>query len=95
MSPLPQPIATDSEDVKKARTKCEEHTFLYRGHILNALSNRVYDFYKEIKTPLEMWNALERKKYNMQEEGSNKFLIAGYFDFEMAEGKPILSQFMS
>lgn len=91
---LPQltvPTPEASDDVRKAYAKRNEHTLLCRGHILNALSDRLYDFYKEMKTPLEIWNALENK-YKVQEEGTNKFLIAEYFDYEMADGKPILSQ---
>ncbi|KAG5527251.1 hypothetical protein RHGRI_028223 [Rhododendron griersonianum] len=62
-----------------------------RGHILHALSDRLYDFYKETKTATEIWNALEFK-YKVQEEGTNKFLIAEYFDFRMIDTKPILDQ---
>lgn len=91
LPPLPPPTATDTDNVKKERAKRTEHTLLCRGHILNALSDRLYDFYKEMKTPLEIWDALENK-YKVQEEGTNKFLIAEYFDFQMDDSKPILSQ---
>ena len=56
---------------------------------MNALLDRLYNFYKEAKTVKEIWDALEFK-YKVQEEGKNKFLITKYFDFRMADNKPIL-----
>ncbi|KAL0434941.1 UNVERIFIED_CONTAM: hypothetical protein Sradi_0202000 [Sesamum radiatum] len=55
----------ESNDAKAARLKKEEDELLCRGHILNTLSDRLFDLYASMKSPLEIWHALENK-YNTE-----------------------------
>ena len=64
----------DTQEVIKEMKKREEDKLICRGHILNALSDRLYDLYTNTKTTKEIWEALE-KKYKGEEEGNKKFLI--------------------
>ncbi|KAK3024779.1 hypothetical protein RJ639_044940 [Escallonia herrerae] len=85
------PDAEEFECVKKERKKREEDKLLCRGHILNGLSDRLYDLFTEIKSAHDIWSALDYK-YKAEEEGTNKYLIAQYFDFVMVDDKPVLEQ---
>ncbi|RVX02552.1 Retrovirus-related Pol polyprotein from transposon TNT 1-94 [Vitis vinifera] len=62
-----------------------------RGHILNALSDRLYDLYTNTYSTREIWEALENK-YKAEEEGTKKFLISQYIDFKFFDEKPLLPQ---
>ncbi|GAV83905.1 UBN2_2 domain-containing protein [Cephalotus follicularis] len=86
-----QPTTEAIEQVAEERKKREEDELLSRGHILNTLSNRLYDLFMEMKYAREIWNALEFK-YKAEEEGTNKYMIAKYFDFKMVDTKPMLEQ---
>ncbi|GAV85322.1 zf-CCHC domain-containing protein/UBN2_2 domain-containing protein [Cephalotus follicularis] len=44
-----------------------------------------------MKSAREIWTALECK-YKAEEEGTNKYLIAKYFDFKMVDTKPVVEQ---
>ena len=44
LTPLPEPTDTDTEKEKDARLKHAEDTLLCRVHLLNALSDRLYNF---------------------------------------------------
>ncbi|KAK3028625.1 hypothetical protein RJ639_038398 [Escallonia herrerae] len=85
------PDAEEFERVKKERKKREEDELLCRGHILNGLSDRLYDLFTEIRSARDIWSALDYK-YKAEEEGTNKYLIAQYFDFVMVDDKPVLEQ---
>ncbi|KAK3028626.1 hypothetical protein RJ639_038399 [Escallonia herrerae] len=85
------PDAEEFERVKKERKKREEDELLCRGHILNGLSDRLYDLFTEIISARDIWSALDYK-YKAEEEGTNKYLIAQYFDFVMVDDKPVLEQ---
>ncbi|TLX67365.1 hypothetical protein E9993_23295, partial [Labilibacter sediminis] len=61
------------------------------GHIKNTLSDRLYDLYARVVDPRELWNALELK-YKAHEEGTNKYLVSKYLEFQMVDEKPILEQ---
>ncbi|KAL0387659.1 UNVERIFIED_CONTAM: hypothetical protein Sradi_2647700 [Sesamum radiatum] len=89
-------LATQSQegDTDQTRATCakqEEDELLWRGHILNALSDRLFDLYSSIKSPLEIWNALEQK-YNNKKKGTYKFLTMNYFKFAMHDGFSIMDQ---
>ncbi|KAL5579843.1 hypothetical protein UlMin_012285 [Ulmus minor] len=89
--PLPEPTDGDTNEVKADRKQREDDELIYREHILNALSNRLYDLYTNTKSAKEIWTALEFK-YKAEEEGPKKFLISKYFDFKFLADKPLLPQ---
>lgn len=88
---IPEPTETNSEELKAERKKRQEDELICRGHILNALSDRLYDLYTNTSSGKEIWNALEYK-YKVEEEGTKKFLISKYFDFKFINNKPVLPQ---
>jgi len=85
--------ATSEEKTKVAdlKKKRQEDEFVCRGHILNTLSDRLYDLYMPITFPIEIWKALETK-YNIERQGTDKFRIMKYLDFKMLDSIPILDQ---
>ncbi|GAV81950.1 hypothetical protein CFOL_v3_25403 [Cephalotus follicularis] len=86
-----QPDTAILEQLKEQRKKRVEDEELARGHILNKLFDRLYDFYVNVKSPRELWEALEFK-YNAGDGGTNKYLISKYLDFKIVDTKPILEQ---
>ncbi|KAK3006228.1 hypothetical protein RJ639_017187 [Escallonia herrerae] len=91
LPPLPEITDNDSEETKAARKKREEDELVCRGHILNALSDRLYDLFTLSKCPKEIWKALENK-YNNEKQGADKFLTLKYFEFTMNDSESVLDQ---
>ncbi|KAL0352092.1 UNVERIFIED_CONTAM: hypothetical protein Scaly_1597900 [Sesamum calycinum] len=89
--PATKPQEGDGDQIRAARAKRGEDELLCRGHILNRLSDRLFDLYSSIKSPLEIWNALEQK-YNNKKQGTYKFLTMKYFEFAMRDGISIRDQ---
>ncbi|GAV91552.1 UBN2_2 domain-containing protein, partial [Cephalotus follicularis] len=79
------------ERVNQERKKREDDELLCRGHILNTLCDRLFDLFTGMKSAKEIWGALEFK-YRAEEHGTNKYLIAKYFDFKFIDTKPLLEQ---
>ena len=95
LSPV-QDAAPDASDEEKARIaaqkkKREEDETVCRGHILNTLTDRLYDLYMSMKSPLEIWQSLE-EKYNIERQGTDKFLMLKFYEFTMSENNPVMSQ---
>ncbi|RVW41670.1 Retrovirus-related Pol polyprotein from transposon TNT 1-94 [Vitis vinifera] len=67
LAPLPKPKENDTPQVVAARKKREEDELICKGHILNALSDRLYDLYTNTNSAREIWEALENK-YKAEEE---------------------------
>ncbi|KAL0451904.1 UNVERIFIED_CONTAM: hypothetical protein Slati_1168500 [Sesamum latifolium] len=89
--PAPEAKENESNDAKAARLKREEDELLCRGHILNTLSDRLFDLYASMKSPLEIWYALENK-YNTEKQGTDKFLFLKYFEFAMRDNMSLMDQ---
>ena len=89
LAPLSEPKENDTPQVVVARKKREEDELICRGHILNTLSDRLYDLYTNTYSAREIWEALENK-YKAKEEGTKKFLISQYIDFKFFDEKPLL-----
>ncbi|XP_022892925.1 uncharacterized protein LOC111407576 [Olea europaea var. sylvestris] len=80
LAPLLEPTNGETKAIKAERQKCQEDELICRGHILNMLSDRLYDLYTNTTLAKEICNALE-SKYNAEEEGTKKFLISKYIKF--------------
>ena len=100
LAPIPEnPIPKEGEfvdpaviaELEKQRILRRESEELCVGHIKNSLSDRLYDLYSPVKDPKELWNALELK-YKAHEEGTNKYLVSKYLEFQMVDDKSIMEQ---
>ncbi|XP_073059693.1 uncharacterized protein [Primulina eburnea] len=88
---IPAPTDGENKELRAKREKRQEDDLMCRGHILNALSDRLYDLYTNTTSAKEIWQALENK-YKAEEEGTKKFLISKYIDFKFLDDKPLLPQ---
>lgn len=70
--PLPKPRLEDSKEIRVAHKKREEDDEQCRGHILNLLSDHLYDLFCSIKSPRDIWYVLE-EKYMTEKRGRNHF----------------------
>uniref|UniRef100_A0A2N9EQJ0 CCHC-type domain-containing protein n=1 Tax=Fagus sylvatica TaxID=28930 RepID=A0A2N9EQJ0_FAGSY len=91
LQPILDPTSQDTEQLKQQRIKKEEDELVCRGHILNTLSDRLYDLFTTMTSPKEIWKALETK-YKMEKQDTDKFIIQKYFDFKMMDNVFVLDQ---
>ena len=82
---------TDSDQLKVECKKREEDEVVCREHILNTLSDRMYDLFTSMKSPKKIWEALEFK-YKTEKQGADKFLIIKYFEFAMVDNISVMDQ---
>ncbi|KAJ4979583.1 hypothetical protein NE237_010363 [Protea cynaroides] len=78
---LPESKDDDSNQLKAEQKKRVDDEVLCKGHILNTLSDRLYDLFTNVQSPKEIWKALEFK-YMLENKGQ----IMNYAD----EKKPNL-----
>ena len=81
----------DTDEIKAQRKKQEEDELICKGHILNTLSDRLYNLYTSMKSPREIWNALEAK-YKTEKVSTDKFIIQTHFDYKMLDNVSVLDQ---
>ena len=81
----------DTDEIQAQRKKQEEDESICRGHILNTLSDSLYDLYPSMKSPKEICNTFEAK-YKIEKIGTNKFIIQKYFGYKMLDNISVLDQ---
>ncbi|XP_070030017.1 uncharacterized protein [Nicotiana sylvestris] len=91
LPPMPEPTAEDSYVGKEERKKREHDELLCRVHILNTLTDRLYDLYCNLKSPRDIWTALQTA-YENEKQGIDKFLALQYFEFKIFDTRPIMDQ---
>ncbi|KAG6485811.1 hypothetical protein ZIOFF_054376 [Zingiber officinale] len=88
---IPPPTKDDSEELRKQRAKLEEDEVLCRGHIFNTLSDTLYDLFKVVKNPREIWTTLD---HDMPLKNKNQisFLLIKHFEFKLDDNSPLIDQ---
>ncbi|KAK3028758.1 hypothetical protein RJ639_037979 [Escallonia herrerae] len=85
----PEPSENEEESVAKTRERLrwDQDDEICRGHILNGMSNTLFDSYHTVKTAKELWNQLERRY--ITEDATSKRLVMEQFN----EIKTILDRY--
>ncbi|GAV67732.1 UBN2_2 domain-containing protein, partial [Cephalotus follicularis] len=63
-----------------------------RGHILNAMSNTLFDAYHNVPTSKELWAQLEAR-YMKEDAASKRFLITKFNSYKMMDSRSVMEQF--
>ncbi|CAN1352538.1 Retrovirus-related Pol polyprotein from transposon TNT 1-94, partial [Linum perenne] len=81
---------TTSKEADVAK-KYEKDNKTARGHILNHMTNPIFDLMVSNRSAKEIWSVLERK-YGADDAGKKKYAVGNWLNFKMEEDQPIMEQ---
>ncbi|GKE31108.1 hypothetical protein Tco_1450430 [Tanacetum coccineum] len=89
----PYPEVSENKTLAASREhlKFENDDFICRGHILNVMSDPLFDVYQNYSTAKELWNALE-ERYFTEDATSKKFIVSKFNSYKMVDSRPIMDQ---
>ncbi|GJY28832.1 zinc finger, CCHC-type containing protein [Tanacetum coccineum] len=72
----PSPVWSENETLKATRKKMkwENDDYICRGHILNGMSDSLFDIYQNVESAKALWDSLE-SKYIAEDASAKKFLV--------------------
>ncbi|CAM8882814.1 unnamed protein product [Rhodiola kirilowii] len=76
----------------RRRSKWENNDYIARGHILNGLSDDLFDIYQNVESAKELWNSFE-SKYMTEDASSVKFLVSNFNNYKIVDSLPVMEQF--
>jgi len=81
----------ENETLEQAhwRSKFYNDDYICRGHILNSMSDALFDVYQGMESAKELWEALENK-YMTEDASSKNFLVIN--NYKMLEGRSVFDQ---
>ncbi|PWA89720.1 zinc finger, CCHC-type [Artemisia annua] len=90
----PQPEVIENETLEQARRrgKWENDDYICRGHILNGMSDSLFDIYQNVESARELWDSLE-SKYIAEDASSKKFLVSDFNNYKMTDSRPVMEQY--
>ncbi|KAH0709267.1 hypothetical protein KY284_010694 [Solanum tuberosum] len=71
--------------------KFEKDNRTMTGHLLNHMTNPLFDLFVTYKSAKEIWDSLE-KKYGVDDAGKKKYVVVQWIKFQMVDNKPIMEQ---
>ena len=89
----PYAIKTEKETLDQAcrRSKFENDDYICLEHILNSMSDALFDVYQGMELAKELWEALENK-YLSEDASSKNFIVSQFNSYKMVEERSILDQ---
>ncbi|XP_071713240.1 uncharacterized protein [Rutidosis leptorrhynchoides] len=90
----PRPAESDKETMEHARlrSKWDNDDLMCHGHILNGMSDVLFDVYNCVELAKELWDKLEAK-YIAEDASNKKFLVSNFNNYKIADTRPIMEQF--
>ncbi|KAJ9566244.1 hypothetical protein OSB04_002210 [Centaurea solstitialis] len=73
------------DDIRK-RCKWDNDEYICRGHILNGMSDPLFDLYQNVENAKQLWNDLE-SKYIVEDASSKKFLVSDFNNYKMVDSR--------
>ncbi|PWA56669.1 hypothetical protein CTI12_AA416470 [Artemisia annua] len=84
-------IGSTRIEIDEANRKFEKDNRTARGHLLNHMSNSLFDLFINQKSAKVIWETLE-KKYGADDAGKKKYVVGNWLRFQMVDDKPIMEQ---
>ncbi|XP_073220042.1 uncharacterized protein [Cicer arietinum] len=87
--PMEKEVETLAET--RERQKWENDDYICMGHILNGMSDSLFDIYQSSIYAKELWEKLE-SRYMQEDPTSKKFLVSQFNNYKMVDNKSIMEQ---
>jgi len=90
---IARPEEKDDETiaVTRDRQKWDNNDYICMGHILNGMSDSLFDIYQSSISAKELWNKLETR-YMQEDATSKKFLVTQFNNYKMVDNVSIMEQ---
>ncbi|GJT04203.1 zinc finger, CCHC-type containing protein [Tanacetum coccineum] len=85
-------LEDDTVEAIKRRAKWENDDYICRRHILNGMSDPLFDIYQNMESTKELWDSL-KSKYMAKDASSKKFLVSNFNNYKMVDSRPVIEQF--
>ncbi|GJZ05277.1 zinc finger, CCHC-type containing protein [Tanacetum coccineum] len=72
-TPMLELMEDDTVEALKRTAKWKNNDYICRGHILNGMSDSLFDVYQNVESDKKLWDSLE-SKYMAEDASSKKFL---------------------
>ena len=91
-TPMPKFAKHETLESTTRRSKWDNNDYIWHGHILNCMSDSLFDIYLNVETAKELWDSIETK-YMIEDASNKKFLVSKFMGYKMNDVRPFMEQF--
>nr|GEZ53025.1 zinc finger, CCHC-type [Tanacetum cinerariifolium] len=91
-TPMPELLEDATVEAIRIRAKWKNGDYICMGHLLNGMSDSLFDVYTNVKSAKELWDSLE-SKYMAEDSSSKKFLVSNFNNYKMVDSRPVMEQY--
>nr|XP_043611936.1 uncharacterized protein LOC122583617 [Erigeron canadensis] len=91
-TPCPEAVENETLEQTRTRSKWENSDYISRGHILNGMSDSLFDVYQNVESAKALWDSLEAK-YMAEDVSSKKFIVSNFINYKMVDTRPVMEQY--
>ncbi|GJT38896.1 ty1-copia retrotransposon protein [Tanacetum coccineum] len=84
-------IRSSQNEIVEVKRKFEKDNRTARGHLLNHMSNFLFDLFINQKSAKVIWETL-KKKYGADDAGKKKYIVGNWLRYQMVDDKHIMEQ---
>nr|GEW26019.1 zinc finger, CCHC-type [Tanacetum cinerariifolium] len=85
-------VQNETLETTKKRMRWENEDYICRGHILNGMSDSLFDIYQNAESAKALWESLE-SKYIAEDASAKKFLVSNFMNYKMVDTRPVMEQY--
>ncbi|GAU30034.1 hypothetical protein TSUD_161200 [Trifolium subterraneum] len=88
-----RPLEMEETTIAQTREiqKWDNDDYICMGHILNGLSDSLFDIYQSSASAKELWDRLEAR-YMIEDATSKKFLVSQFNNYRMIDDRSVMEQ---
>ncbi|GJV47130.1 hypothetical protein Tco_1437342 [Tanacetum coccineum] len=90
-TPMSKLMEDDTVEAIRRRAKYENDDCICKGHILNGMSDSLFDVYQNVESAKELWDSVE-SKYMAEDASSKKFLICNFNNYKMVNSRLVMER---
>ena len=91
-TPCSEAVKNETLEQTRNCSKWENADYICRGHILNGMSDSLFDVYQNVESAKALWESLE-SKYMAEDASATKFLVGNFMNYKMVDTRPVMEQF--
>lgn len=88
----PEENEVETTENTKNRLMQDNDDYICKDHILDELSDALFDTYQHMKMAKELWDTLETRQM-VENVSSKKFLVSQFNSYKMVDGRSVMEQF--
>ncbi|XP_050888776.1 uncharacterized protein LOC127093931 [Lathyrus oleraceus] len=88
-----RPLEREEETIaeERERQKSDNDDYICMSHILNGMSDSLFDIYQSSNSAKELWEKLE-SRYVQENATSKKFLVSHFNNYKMVDNRYVMEQ---